>query len=298
MANLFTRSTEFDPLNDFLFLKVMGEKGSEVQLLGFINAVLGKSGDDRFTSVEILENRTFLPEVPGSKTCILDVRALLHNNTKVNVEVQLQNQHNIDRRSLFYLCKEYSESLSAGQDYVELPDIIGINIINFDYLQTKHFHSCFRLREDTEKDIVLTKSLEIHYLNMVKYRKQGNRMLSDPLHRWLTWFDRDSPQELVTEVVKMDAAIKTANERMAQVTEDKEAMRAYWRHQMALSDRTAELNYVRDEGHEQGRAIGLTQGLAQGREEGRETEKLEIAKNLAAAGISEDVIFQTTGVRL
>ena len=95
--------------------------------------------------------------------------------------------------------------------------------------------------------------VEIHYLNMVKYRKQGDRKLSDPLHRWLTWFDRDSPQVLVMEVVKMDTAIKTANERMAQVTKDKEAMRAYWRHQMALSDRTVELNYARDEGLKQGR---------------------------------------------
>ena len=42
-----------NPLNDFLFYKIMGEKGDEVQLLGFINAVLGKTGDDRFTSVEI-----------------------------------------------------------------------------------------------------------------------------------------------------------------------------------------------------------------------------------------------------
>jgi hypothetical protein len=27
-----------NPLNDFLFYKIMGEKGDEVQLLGFLNA--------------------------------------------------------------------------------------------------------------------------------------------------------------------------------------------------------------------------------------------------------------------
>jgi len=42
-----------NPLNDFLFYKIMGEKGDEVQLLGFINAVLGKTGAGRFTSVEV-----------------------------------------------------------------------------------------------------------------------------------------------------------------------------------------------------------------------------------------------------
>jgi len=30
-----------NPLNDFLFLKLMGEEGNEVQCLSFLNAVLG-----------------------------------------------------------------------------------------------------------------------------------------------------------------------------------------------------------------------------------------------------------------
>jgi len=34
----------YDPLNNFLFFKIFGEKGDEVQLLSFINAVLGKTG--------------------------------------------------------------------------------------------------------------------------------------------------------------------------------------------------------------------------------------------------------------
>ena len=34
----------FNPLNDFLFYKVMGEKGDEYQLQGFLDAVLCYSG--------------------------------------------------------------------------------------------------------------------------------------------------------------------------------------------------------------------------------------------------------------
>jgi predicted transposase/invertase (TIGR01784 family) len=119
---------KFDPLNDYLFYKVMGEKGDEVQLLGFLNAVLGKSGDDKFTSVEILENKTFTPKVIGDKSSILDVRAVLHGDTKINVEVQLRDQNNIDKRSLFYWSRDFSSSLQAGQDYGELPDVIAINM--------------------------------------------------------------------------------------------------------------------------------------------------------------------------
>ena len=193
----------FDPLNDYLFCKIMGEKGCEVQLLGFINAVLEKSGKEPFTSIEILENKTFTPERIGDRAVTFDVRAILHGSTRVNVEVQLRNQHNMDKRSLFHWSKEFSSSLNKGQDFIELPDVIAINILNFDYLGTSDFQSCFHLRDDKEPDIILTGALEIHFINMVRYRKL-KRNLHDPLYRWLTWFNKNSPPELISEVAKMD----------------------------------------------------------------------------------------------
>jgi hypothetical protein len=36
-----------NPLNDYLFLKYMGEKGDEEQLLAFLNAVLHRTGKDK-----------------------------------------------------------------------------------------------------------------------------------------------------------------------------------------------------------------------------------------------------------
>ena len=71
MKNIITRSSLYDPLDDFFFYKVMGEKGDEVQLLAFINAVLGKTGDEQFTSIEILEDKKLTPDVIGGKTSIL-----------------------------------------------------------------------------------------------------------------------------------------------------------------------------------------------------------------------------------
>jgi len=149
-------SVRLDPLNDYLFYKIMGEKGNEKQLLGFLNAVLGKTGYERFTSVEILENKTFTPESLGDKSCTLDVRAILQSKTRVNVEVQLRNQHNMEKRSLFYWSKEYSSSLSAGMDYSQLPNVIAINIVGYNYPPVDKFHTCFHLREDDSHEHILT----------------------------------------------------------------------------------------------------------------------------------------------
>jgi predicted transposase/invertase (TIGR01784 family) len=267
MKKITTRSSLYDPLNDFLFYKVMGEKGDEVQLLGFINAVLGKTGDDKFTSVEILENKTFTPESIGDKSVTFDVRAVLHGKTKVNVEVQLRNEHNMDRRSLFYWSEEFVKSLKAGQDYSELPDVIAINIIDFDYIDTRSFHSCFHLRDDNEKGVILTDSLEIHFINMVKYRKARDKS-DEPLIRWLAWFDRGSEPELIEEVVKMDNAIQTANERLLYVTGDEDAQRAYLVRFRAMCDLTSMQNASHREGRKEGLEEGIEIGLSKGREEG------------------------------
>jgi len=253
----------YDPLNNFLFYKTFGEKGNEVQLLGFINAVLGSSGDKNFISVEILENKSFMAEIIGKKSCTLDVRAKMQNGTMVNIEVQLQDKHNMEKRSLFYLSKEYTRQLKAGEDYIDLPDVIGINIVNFDFPATRNFHSCFHLREDTERDIILTNSLEIHFINMVKYRKQGKGKLDDPLCRWLTWFDKDSPPELLQEVVSMDTAIQTADKRMVDLIQDEDEFLAYMRYVMAECDRTSEINFALNKGKEEGREEVLNL-LAQG----------------------------------
>jgi len=208
-----------DPLNDYLFYKIMGEKGSEIQLLGFINAVLHKTGKGPFRAVEILEDKSFSPQAIGGKSVTFDVRAILLNGEKVNVEVQLRNNNNMEKRSLFYWSKEYSNSLKAGQDYRELPAVIAINIVNFDFPPVKQYHTCFRLREDRHHGLILTNALEIHYLNMVQFRKYGmEKTLHDPLCRWLAWFDKNSPAKVLAEVIKMDSAIQQAEDRMVYVT--------------------------------------------------------------------------------
>jgi predicted transposase/invertase (TIGR01784 family) len=270
-----------NPLNDYLFFKVMGEKGDEEQLLGFLNAVLKRTDKYRLVSVEILENKTFTAEVIGDKTSILDIRSVLEDGTRVNIEVQLRNLGNMDRRSLFYWSREYSQSLEAGQDYLELPNVVAINIVDFEFLPSGDFHTTFHLWEDRERGLMLTDALEIHFVDMVKFKALREKDIkNDSLHRWLTWFNKDSPPELVKEVVKMDAAIKKAEERVSYVSNDKEALRAYQMRQMALSDYTSGINHARREGMR----------------EGEEKKMVEIARNLKSIGDTKEKIAQVTGL--
>jgi predicted transposase/invertase (TIGR01784 family) len=124
-----------NPLNDFAFLKAMGEKGDEIQLIAFLNAVIKRTGKVRIESVEILEDRDLPAETAGGKAGKLDVLARLTDGARVDIEVQLHNQYNMERRSLDYWARHYTKGIEAEQDYSLLPAVICINILDFGYMR-------------------------------------------------------------------------------------------------------------------------------------------------------------------
>ncbi|GHT98196.1 hypothetical protein FACS1894142_4210 [Spirochaetia bacterium] len=145
--------------------------------------------------------------------------------------------HNMDKRSLFYWGKQYVKNMDAGAIYNKLPNVIAINIVDFDYIKLDDFHTSFHLREDKNSDYILTDAIEIHFINMAKFRKLENKDIkNDALVRWLTYLDETTPPEIIKEVVKMDTAIEKTNERYDFLSQDKETLHRYHLRQIGQMD--------------------------------------------------------------
>ncbi|MDR1909455.1 MAG: Rpn family recombination-promoting nuclease/putative transposase [Spirochaetaceae bacterium] len=266
-----------NPLNDFAFQKALGEKGDEEQLLAFLNAVLRRTGKDCLESVEILEGKDLPAEMIRGKASKLDVVARLADKTKVNIEVQLENLYNMEKRSLDYWAGQYIKGIEKGQDYVELPPVIAINILGFEYIPLDDFHTSFHIYEDRHKDYQLTDALELHFLDMIKFRRSKDKdIVNEPLHRWLVYFDDKSPQNLVEEVIKMDPAIQKVQTTMETIQRDEALYRTY-------------LSYEKAERDELNRINGAKRETDQ-----RRTK--EIAKKALAEGASEEFVSKITGL--
>jgi predicted transposase/invertase (TIGR01784 family) len=150
--------------------------------------------------------------------------------------------------------------------------VIAINIVDFGLFPIEDFHTSYHLWEDRHKEFMLTDAFEVHFLDMVKFRKGKEHNLEDPLERWLVYFDRHSPGELVEEVIKMDSAIQLAQDKLEMIARDPELLRAYERYEKAASDWTTGVNGARRE------------------------ERREIARNLKAIGIPVEQIARGTGL--
>jgi predicted transposase/invertase (TIGR01784 family) len=271
-------------LNDFAFQKAFGEKGDEPQLLAFLNAALERTGRGNLESVEIIEGKDLPAEISGGKSGKLDVLGKLRGGTKVNVEVQIKNRFNIEKRSLFYWSRKYAWDFKSGEDYSELVPVITVNIIDFSLFPIEDFHTSYHLWEDRNKEVMLSDVCEIHFLDMVKFRKVKEYDLNDPLHRWLVYFDEYSPVGLIEEIVKMDTAIRLAQDKLEMISRDPDLLRAYERYEKAASDWTTGINGARQEGR------------IEGRQEGRVEERKEVGRKLKSRGYSPDEIVDITGL--
>jgi predicted transposase/invertase (TIGR01784 family) len=289
-------TTRLNPLNDFAFKKILGEKGDEPQLIAFLNAVLHRTGKDTITDLEIVENKDIPADTPDGKSAKLDVRAKLQNGTRVNIEVQLQNKHDMAERSLRYWSLEYIGGLVKGQDYAEQPQVIVINIVDFDYIKLDEFHTSFHLYEDFHKDYMLTGALEIHYIDMVKFRKLDIADLNNPIHRWLVFFNEQSPVKLLEEAIKMDTAIRTTAERMEMIRRDPALAHAY---DLYEEEHIARLMWAQGERRE-GEAVGVEKGIKIGKQEGRQegeyNKAVAIARWLKSQNMPLAQIAEGTGL--
>jgi predicted transposase/invertase (TIGR01784 family) len=244
--------------------------------------------------VEILESKDLPAEITGGKAAKLDVLASIPDGSLVNIEVQIKNQFNIEKRSLYYWSRKYSWNFPSGGDYADLVPVIGINIVDFGLFPIEDFHTSYHLWEDRHKDFLLTEACEIHFLDMVKFRREKEHKLEDPLERWLVYFDRHSPAELVEEVIKMDGAIWLAQEKEEMIRRDPELLRAYERYEKAASDWTSGMNGARREGWREGEQKGRREGEQKGRWEGQQ----EIVSKMKERGLSIDQIAEYTGLSI
>ncbi|KYH35299.1 PD-(D/E)XK nuclease family transposase [Clostridium tepidiprofundi DSM 19306] len=250
------------PLNDFIFKKLFGENEVKDNLIAFLNAVLDRKDRDRLVTLEIIDNKELTREMMEDKTGILDVRAKTEDGTQLNIEVQLTDQRNMDKRTLFYWGRLFNEGISKGEDYRKLCKVITINILNFNYLPLNKFHSKFHLWEDDEKDYMLTDLVEIHFIEVLKFNELKEKNLKeDKLQRWLTFFNKDISEETLKELMDMDQDIRKVEERLEYLSSDKKTIELYKAREKSLHERANMISSAKEEGREESAIEALKLGL-------------------------------------
>ena len=118
---------------------------------------------------------------------------------------------------------------------------------------------------------MLTDVVEIHFIEMAKFRKLENKNLKeDKLQRWLSFFSEDISEKELEELMDMDVDIRKAEEKIEYLSSDPQTLELYKARERSLHERTNIISTAKDEG------------------------VIEVATNLLKLGVSIEIIIKAT----
>lgn len=267
-----------DPKMDFVFKYIFGNEKNPKILISFLNATL--KSQYLITAVEI-KNTDINKDYIEDKFSRLDVKATTSNDEVINIEIQLKNEYNMIKRSLYYWSKLYSEQLNEGEDYNILKRTICINILNFKYLKTRKFHSGYRLKEIYSNE-ELTDVAEIHFIEIPKLEEGSDE--KDMLVNWVE-FLRDPESERVRSLEMNIEEIRQAKDELIKMSNDDTQRQIYEMRAKTLKDKVSALNEAERK--------GIEKGIQKGIEEGEKNKAIEIAKSLLDVLDLETIALKT-----
>ena len=120
--------TRISPRVDIAFKKIFGVEENKDLLISLINSIVGE--EDQVSDV-ILLNPYNAQNFTRDKLSILDIKAQGLDGKRFNIEIQISDEADYDKRALYYWAKLYTEQLEVAEDYATLSKAIGIHILNF-----------------------------------------------------------------------------------------------------------------------------------------------------------------------
>lgn len=167
-----------DPRVDLAFKKIFGVEENKDLLISLVNSIVGK--EDQVEDVTLLN--PYNPQnFRQEKLSILDIKAKGKDGKRYNIEIQISDEADYDKRALYYWAKLYTEQLKVAEDYDKLSKAIGIHILNFTSIpETNKYHNVFHITEK-EKGFAYFKDLELHTIELKKFSKDTGEGLDEML---------------------------------------------------------------------------------------------------------------------
>lgn len=260
--------------NDVIFKTFFSRKGNEEYLIDFLNALL----KIEIEKIEIKEEVNLEKLGQEEKGGRLDLQAKLNNGIIVNIEMQIRNKKDIEKRTMVYAGKTISRETKKGAEYKEIKQVIMINILDYEFLGFDEYISETVTVLDKHREYEMMKDIKWYFIELPKFRK-ANPDMNDKINQWLAFID-DYDRGLVNMAEKKNKTLEKARIEMNYLTGDEEVKRLVELREKWEMDYNSEIGYAKEEGIE----------------EGKKEKAIETAQKLKQEGLTIELIMRVTGL--
>lgn len=217
----------------------------------------------------------------------IDIKATINKSKIVNIEIQLRNNNDIEKRSEFYGAKLITEQFGKKDKYEKLKPVILINILNYELLDLPEYYTKTVTVADKHREYEVIKDVTYYFIELPKFRKSKPK-LANLLECWLAIIDGKG--ELIEMAKEKDEIIKEAVEEVEEILSDAQIREINEYRQTAIWERNSMIHHAKEEGMRE----GLEEGMKKGIKEGKKEIKLEIAKRMKNEGMKLEDIKRIT----
>ena len=282
-----------DPKADLTF-KLIFEH--EDLLISLLNALLPLDEGKQIEHLEYLPAE-LVPENPGKKNSVVDVRCHETGGREFIVEMQLNWNNEFRQRVILNAAKAVVKQLEAGEKYKLIQPVYSLNLINdtgFDSDPDEFYHD-YAIVDVAHTDRRI-EGLRFIFIELPKFKPKSiaQRKMAVLWLRFLTEINtktEEAPAELL-ENPDTAKALKIL-ERSAYTEGQLIAYDRFW-------DAVYRERVFYDDGFIKGKIEGRDEGLAEGRAEGRaegiKEANRENARRMKADGMPVELIAKYTGL--
>ena len=237
-----------------LFKFIFGKEERKSLTIAFLNDLLrDKLGREiRDLKFEPTEN---VGSFRDDKQSILDLECTLDGGERVDIEVQLADEGNFKRRTLYYWSVLYRKAFLKGGKYKDLVPCICINILNFKMFNNiERSFTTWNIYETTQQELY-SNDLTLQFLELPKFKKKPKTEMTR-IERWIALFSDkvsfDEKKEYAMEDPAMNKVLNTYDQFFA----DPNERHAYLKREIARADYEQAMEHNFEKGIDEGIVIG------------------------------------------
>lgn len=271
-----------DPKADLTFKLVFGEHPDLVMSL--LNALLPLDDDGQITSVEYWPSE-LVPENPGKKDSVVDVRCTDQQGRQFIVEMQLYWNEFFQQRVLLNASKAIVRQLDKGMNYKLIQPVYCLNLVNdigFESAPDEFYHDYAIVNVEHSDRII--EGLRFVYVELPKFKPKtiAEKKMAVLWLRFLTEINL-STETAPAELLENELTCKALSivERSAMSEAQLNTYEKYW------------INLTDEEGIALAR---YNRGVKDGMAQGEQKKAMSVARNLKLMNLPIADIVTATGL--
>ena len=273
----------FCPMYDRVF-KALFDDGELVLLASFLSSIL----DMDIKAEDLIVKNSEMPVTTrDGKLVRLDFRIMLIDGSVVNIEMQVDDERDMGKRSLYSLAKLMPDRLKVGGEYKAIRPVIAINILDFNFIpDSDDYINRYRMKNlKTNAEMPNAEAQEIIFIELKKLPKTAGSLGE----WWLKFLTVKTGKEL-DMIATQAAVLEMARERLVGISADEKL-----KYEMDMIEK-ANYDYNSRMGRLERLEMEAIEKIAKGRAEAIAEANAETARKMKAEGCDSAFIAKITGL--